>query len=132
LGVATVKKHALEAMSKARDFLTSKAEAERTICETTTEGSGNEKYWMPVCYVRMESENHTEEQRCFYPEFRAGDGTLGQRLCSALDESEFAELNAGEIEQVKSYIQSEIATALPGEDRHSQRVREMINKMLNR
>lgn len=129
---AMVKNHALEAMGKAQNFLTSKAISERTIQETTIEGSGDDAYLIPVCYMRTESEKQQTEQKCLIPDYYSQQGNLKERLCATLDEYEFPERTASENDQLKSYVQTEIAHCISGNDNHSDRVRVLINKLLNK
>jgi hypothetical protein len=132
IAAATVKRHALEAMNRAQDFLASKAETEHTIHETITEGSGEDRYFIPVCYIRTESEHQAVDQKCYVAEYHAHDESLNRGLCKQLADYEFAALSEAENEQVKSYVQTAMDAAIPGDDSHSKRVRAMINKMLNR
>jgi hypothetical protein len=57
---------------------------------------------------------------------------LQNRLCDTLEEYEFPIQSESETEQLQSYIQAEIANKISGDDNHSARVRDMINKMLNK
>ena len=132
ISAATVKNHALEAMGKAHSFLTSKAHSERTILNTTIEGTGEDKYLVPVCYMQTESEKLHVDQKCLVPEYYSRNSDIEEKLCDTLDEYEFPEQTEPENEQIKSYIQNEIVQGIPGNDSHSNRVRAMINKMLNK
>lgn len=132
ISAATVKNHALEAMGKAHSFLTAKAHSERTILNTTIEGNGKDKYFVPVCYIQTESEKLHVDQKCLVPEYYSRNSDIEERLCNTLDEYEFPEQTDPENEQIKSYIQNEIVQGIPDNDSHSNRVRAMINKMLNK
>lgn len=131
ISAATVKKHALEAMGMTRNFLTSKAVSERTIRKTTIEGSGEEIYLIPVCFMRTESEEKIS-QKCLIPEYYSKNNDyLQNRLCDTLEEYEFPIRTESETEQLQSYVQAEMANKITGNDNHSVRVRDMISKMLN-
>lgn len=132
ISAATIKNHALEAMGMAQSFLTSKAISERTIRDTTIEGSGEEKYLIPVCFMRTESDKNID-QKCLVPEYYSkNDDDLQNRLCDTLEEYEFPVQTDSETEQLQSYVQTEMATKIAGDDPHSVRVRDLINKMLNK
>lgn len=132
ISAATIKNHALEAMGMAQNFLTSKAISERTIRDTTIEGSGEEKYLIPVCFMRTESDKNID-QKCLVPEYYSkNDDNLQNRLCDTLEEYEFPVQTDSETEQLQSYVQTEMANKIAGDDTHSVRVRDMINKMLNK
>jgi hypothetical protein len=130
--VATVKKHVLEAMNKVQDFLVSKASSEHTIKDTAIEGNGNDKYLLPVCYVRTESENHHVQKKCYIHKYNLNHVAIENQLCDILEMYDFPRMTDAENSQVKSYVQAEMSQSIPGDDSHSRRVREMINKMLNR
>lgn len=132
IGAATVKNHALEAMEMAQNFLTSKAISDRTIRNTTIEGSGEDKYLIPVCFMRTKSDKKID-QKCLVPKYYSkNNDNLQSRLCDTLKEYEFPVQTESETEQLQSYVQSEMANRISGDDTHSARVREMINKMLNK
>ena len=132
ISAATIKNHALEAMGMARSFLTSKAISERTIRDTTIEGSGEERYLIPVCFMRTESDKSID-QKCLVPEYYSkNDDNLQNRLCDTLEDYEFPVQTDSETEQLQSYVQTEMANKIAGDDIHSVRVRDMINKMLNK
>ncbi len=131
INAATVKKHALEAMDMAQRFLTSKAVSERMVKSATIEGSGDEVYMIPACYMRTESENSVE-RKCLVPEYYSrSNEKVQERLCDTLEDYVFPARTESETEQLNSYVQTEIANNISGDDAHSVRVRNMINKMLN-
>ena len=132
IGAAVVKKHALEAMGRAKDFLVSKAQSERIIQNATIDGNGDDRYMIPVCYMRTESDENQVDRKCLMPDFHSEGNHLEERLCDTLDDYDFPEQTEAEKEQLKSYIQNEIARGISGDDNHSMRVRSMINEMLNK
>lgn len=130
---ATVKHHALEAMNKAQGFLVAKALSERTIQEAYIEGTGNDSYMIPVCYMQTESDDKLIQKECFLPEYYTmRDESLKQSLCNLLENIELDATPGNDENQIKSYVQSEIANHISGNDEHSARVRNMINIMLNK
>jgi hypothetical protein len=133
ISTATVKRHALEAMNQAQNFLMSKALTERTIQKTTIEGNGQDKYFVPVCYMKTESENKHVEQQCVMPDYyMEKNPRLKENLCNKLEEMELGTDDENSAEQLRSYVQTEIGNNIKGNDIHSTRVRDMINKMLNK
>lgn len=129
LNVATMKNHALQAMSQAQNFLLNKAVSERTIQQSIIEGKGDERYYVPVCYMRTESANKAVEQKCVFPDYYASQkANIEQKITANFEQMDMPMETS---EQIKSYVQSEIASNLPHNDAHSERVRNMINKMLN-
>lgn len=132
LNIATMKSHALQAMGQAQVFLTAKATTESTLQNAMVEGSGKDAYLIPVCYMQTESDNHRVEQKCVMPEYySATHPKLNEQLCDQLAHAELGSGSAQEQEQLKSYVQSEISRNVEGNDEHSNRVRMMINKLLN-
>ena len=130
---ATVKHHAFEAMNQAQNFLVSKAKSERTIQESCIDGAGNDCYLIPVCYMQTESDNKCIRKECFVPDYYAKkDVFLKQALCESLENINLEVADGNIEEQVKTYVQSEIANNVAGSDEHSSRVRALINKMLNK
>jgi len=133
INAATVKHHALEAMNQAQNFLVSKASTERTIQESCIDGSGEDGYLVPVCYMRTDSGREGTKQKCIMPDYYSSkDRNLEERLCQSLKDVNFGNTSNTEEEQLKSYVQTEIAKKITGDDSHSDRVRTMINKMLNK
>jgi hypothetical protein len=130
---ANVKRHALEAMSQAQNFLMSKALTERTIQKACIEGGGNDKYFVPVCYMKTESENSRVDQQCVMPDYYLSrNPKLTENLCSKLEDMDIESEDEQAAEQLKSYVQTEIGNNIKGNDIHSTRVRDMINKLLNK
>ena len=132
ISAATVKHHALEAMNQAQGFLVSKATTEKTIQDSCIEGAGDVRYMIPVCYMKTESENQRVERECFIPDYYSTNKLLKDNLCETLDDVNLDSSDDAFSEQLKSYVQSEIASKVGGDDSHSARVRAMINKMLNK
>ena len=130
---ATVKHHAFEAMKQAKNFLVSKAKLERTLQKTCIDGAGNDSYLIPVGYMQTESDNKYVQKECFVPDYYAKKNkSLKQTLCDSLENIDFEVAGDNNKEQIKSYVQSEIANNITGSDEHSSRVRTLINEMLNK
>lgn len=133
INTATIKNHTLQAMRQAQNYLMSKATSDLAIANTNIDGDGTKRYHIPVCYMKTESENNRTEQICFVPDFFSKrDKGLEERLCLELEDIDFSQKSQHEEEQLKSYVQSEIATYIKGTDKHSMRVKAMINKLLNK
>ena len=133
LSAAAVKNHALGAMNQAQNFLTSKALSEKTILSTTIEGSGEDKYLVPVCYMKTESENHHTEQQCALPDYyESKHPHLKEELCEKLDQTDFDTHEDDSFDNIKSYVQSEIGNNFNKDDAHHIRVMNLITKMLNK
>lgn len=133
IGAATVKRHALEAMGQIKSFLTSKAISERTLKEACTDGNGNDGYLIPVCYMKTESENNAIEKQCVLPDYyESKNPTIKDELCDRFENMELGSKDENYNDQLKSYVQSEINNNITSNDEHSARVRELINKMLNK
>ena len=131
IAAAAVKNHALQAMSRATDFLMAKARTELTMQKAVTEGSGKDAYLLPVCIFETESEGNVRNRTCHLPGSYDSDGSLAQRLGDRLAGETFPRPTADEDRQLRSYVQSEISENITNSDSHSERVRQMINKLLN-
>ena len=82
--------------------------------------------------MRTESDKNID-QKCLVPEYYSkNDDNLQNRLCDTLENYEFPVQTDSETEQLQSYVQTEMANKIAGDDIHSVRVRDMINKMLNK
>lgn len=133
INTAMMKHHALEAMNQAQNYLISKAVSERTIQKTCINGSGKEKYLIPVCYMKTESENKQTDSKCATPDLDAfKNSQILDRLCNQLDLSDINNKDEHNSELLNSYIQAEISNKIVGDDAHSIRVRNMINNLLNK
>ncbi|MDD6141337.1 MAG: hypothetical protein ACI309_04125 [Candidatus Limisoma sp.] len=131
IAAATVKNHALQAMTRATDFLMAKARTELTMQKAVTEGNGNDAYLLPVCIFETESEGSRHERTCHIPGNYDSDGTLARSLGDRLAGEKFSRPTDDEDRQLRSYVQNEIAENITASDSHSERVRQMINKLLN-
>jgi hypothetical protein len=130
LSAATMKKHALQAMSQAQNFLVNKALSERTIKQSVIEGTGSDAYYVPVCYMRTESENKQVNQACVIPDYyKTEKSQIEQKV---VDKFEQMDQSFEKTEEIKSYVQAEMAQNITTNDAHADRVREMIIKMLNK
>lgn len=133
INAATVKRHALEAMGQAQTFLTTKALSEKAIQDTCIEGNGDDRYLVPVCYIRTESEGSLVQQICEMPDYYFfNNPNFKGQLCDKLEKTELGDMDANDKEQLNSYILSEIDKNIATNDEHSDRIRELINKMLNK
>ena len=133
LNAATVKHHALEAMNQAQSFLVSKASSERTIYENCITGSLQDRYLIPVCYMSTDSGREGTKQECIMPDYYTlKDSKLNEKLCQSLKDANFGKTSNVEKDYLLSYVQSEIARKIKGDDNHSDRVRTMIHKLLNK
>lgn len=132
LGAATVKQHALQAMTQAQNFLISKANSEQTLRESTVEGTGNDRFFVPVCCIETTDDHRQAQRNCVIPEQYAG---MKQQVTDSMDAGFFdkpsAPMAQQEKMQLQSYMQEEIANRLPDTNQHATRVRELINKMFN-
>ncbi|MBO7160425.1 MAG: hypothetical protein J6V62_03185 [Paludibacteraceae bacterium] len=127
LNVALMKQHALQAMSQAQNFLVNKAVSERTIQQSIIDGEGTDRYYVPVCYMR--TEDKAVEQKCVVPEYySAAKNVIEQKI---VDNFEQMEMPFEKSEDLKSYVKAEVAQNIPNNDAHSERVRDLIIKMLN-
>lgn len=132
ISAAAVKHHALQTMSQVHDFLISKARSEKALRVSCIEGDGNERYLVPVCYMKTESENQQIASKCYIPDYYAAKNkNMADTLCERLENMDL-DMQEFEPEQLKSYVQNEIAAHIKDSDSHSVRVREMINKLLNK
>lgn len=132
LNVATVKRHALEAMSQVQTFLTSKTLSERAIENANIDGSGQNTYYIPICYMQTVREDKHTKHQCFIPELYVNqEPQLSESLCEQLERLELECQDTLATEQLRSYMQNEIEEQIVGNDRHAQRVKALINKMIN-
>lgn len=130
ISAALMKRHALQAMEQAQQFLESKARTEKTMQETDIDGEGSDTYLIPVCYMKTESENQQVERRCVIPqELSASCSGLEESLSSRLEQMPLSTSEGAE--QLNSYLQLEIAKNIPQNDTHSERVKKLINQMFN-
>ena len=131
LNVATVKNHALQAIRQAETFLTTKARSEQTMRDSIIDGSGNDSYLVPVCFMETADEHRQMNQQCVLPdEYKTMQEQVSEKVETAFaNDSE--QMGEQEKQQLQAYLQEEIATNVPGDDSHSSRVRVLINKMFN-
>lgn len=126
---ANVKQHALEAMSQMKMFLTSSAETERTLYESTVEGSGYDTYLFPFCYMESSSIGNKMIRKYAIPETMESSS---EKLKERLDFEKMPNQLLEEKNKIQSYFQDEISQKLSGCDEHSSRVRSLINSMFNK
>ena len=131
LNVATVKNHALQAIRQAETFLTTKARSEQTMKESIIDGSGNDSYMVPVCFLETADEHRQMNQQCVMPEeYETMRDQVFEKVKTAFS-NDSEQMDEQEKQQLQAYLQEEIATNVPGDDSHSSRVRVLINKMFN-
>lgn len=133
LSIANLKNNAMLAMHRAQDFLTSKAETEAVMSKVLVDGTGSDTYYVPVCFMETSSEGNAKDRKCITPELYASqENQLQKTLTQVLSEQDFSPAKEEEQEMLQSYMQAEIRRNVPGNDSHSTRVRDMINKMFNK
>ena len=132
IGAAMIKKNALEAMETANHFLVSKAKSERTISNSTIEGDGDKTYLIPVLYMCKKSNSALVEKEMHVNGKLSIDGLQRQVLMDKLDNMQMPKLFGNEMETLRSYVQTEISKHIKGNSSHSNRVRDLINKFINK
>lgn len=132
LSVATVKQHALGAMQQAQNFLSAKAWTERTLRDAATKGTGQESYLAPVCYMETQGYNGQGWRKCYFPAMQGFSADSDNEASRNAIGAAIAPRSQAEQAQVAACLQNEIARHLPGNDEHTQRVRETINKLSSR
>lgn len=131
VNMATVKHHALQAMHQAEEFLTAKARSELTMKEATIDGSGEDSYLMPVCFMESVNESRQASRQCVVPnQYAQMQDKLADKVDAAFEGSP-APMSEQEKMQLQSYMQEEIAHRLSSDNEHASRVRVLINKMFN-
>ena len=82
--------------------------------------------------MKTESENKQVDQQCVMPDYYLSKNPrLKENLCDKLEDMDLGAEDENTAEQLRSYVQTEIGNNIKGNDIHSTRVRDMINKMLN-
>lgn len=128
---ATMKRHALEAMNQAGEFLAKNAVTDSRLRQTSVEGSGSDAYLAPVCYMEAVASPGQNLRRCQYPEMSAFTGlktddgtrtTVAQAITPRIEDEQ---------QQVAAYLQREINRNIAGDEEHAQRVRATINKLFS-
>lgn len=132
LSVATVKQHALEAMHQAQNFLSAKAWTERTLRESAMQGTGRDQYLAPVCYMETQGYNGQGWRKCYFPAIQGFNADSDNEASRNAVGAAIAPRSQAEQAQVAACLQGEIARHLPGNDEHTRRVRETINKLSSR
>ena len=83
--------------------------------------------------MKTESENHQTNQQCILPDYYVTKNPrLKDELCNLLENTELGNVESANVEQLKSYVQTEIGNNIVNNDEHSIRVRNLINQMLNK
>lgn len=132
LGVATVKQHALQALQQAQNFLISKARSEQTMRETVVEGTGNDRYFVPVCCLETTDEHRQAQRKCVLPEqYSSMQERVADNMNAEFFDHPSKPMDEQDKMQLHSYMQEEIANRLTDSSPHATRVRELINKMFN-
>ena len=132
INAAAVKSHALQAMAQAQQFLHSKALTEKTLQGSTIEGSGEQQYLIPVCFMQTETDSEQKSGKCYAPSFITAAHVSETQLCERLKEMPLPSQTESERELLQSYMQSEISNKITGTDEHSSRVRAQINKLFTK
>jgi hypothetical protein len=110
LNAATVKQHALESMSKAQEFLMSKADTERTLRETTLDRQGNVTYVVPGCYCCTKDQNQRESQSVHFPFFNQPE--YERTLTNTIRQIHPPKKTQEEIDRIRSYVPQEVQECL--------------------
>lgn len=130
---AKIKRDSTEAMAKIYKFLEDKAICDATLRSTTINGSGHDCYYVPALYMTTEAKGGYSESQCIFPkQYEEKEPVIVDMIKEQMSEKDYPDLTDSEKDQLKSYVQNEIRENLPGNDAHANRVKEMINKMLNK
>ncbi len=132
LNAAKVKSHALTAMHLAQRFLVSEAVTKQALENTIINGKGTSTYYIPVCLMECTDEHLKGEKKCYVPQTDvSGISNLGTILIAVIEQQDF-EFGDKVRQEILPYIHSEIARKIKGNDKHSKRVKELINTMIKK
>lgn len=133
LNLAKLKDDARETLSRIHGFLAQKAVMDRTLEKTTFKGEGEETFLVPVCYLSTESENHIVNRKCVVPKkYLSNNKHMEDILAEKLSKEVFKEKSESDKNHIVSYVQNEMNEHITGQDSHARRVKETINKLLNK
>lgn len=131
ISVSVTKNRALEAIGKARDFLTTHKHTRDTINSCVVNDANEGSLFMPVFFVEMVSSPNVNDS-CIYTQKTFSKNKEASRI---LQQSLVRQKWSPKSQQEKEYIrQSFIARVMkeyPQDDNHAARVRENIIKLFN-
>lgn len=129
--VASVKRLASEAMWRAHSFLIQKGVSDANVSVALHNDGGDSEIFVPVCLFEANRDDGKPELRCELP-CAVRDGVKGvtdvvKGLAAGV---KLDKPSADESAQIKSFIQSEVAAHIKGDDQHSVRIKSVINSFL--
>lgn len=129
LASATMKRHALEAMNQAGEFLAKNAATSRTLRQAIADVAGSNAYMVPVCYMQTVAASGQTDQHCQLPELSTlASMKLGNDMQNAVAKA-VTPTTGDEQQKVAAYLQGEIAQRVTGSGDHAMRIRATINKL---
>lgn len=130
IGVALMKRHAQTAMGQAQTFLLKQAKSTATLQSVAYSGATSATHCLPVVFMATQSA-HSTQQTCHIAEALTQQlPHLSQQLTAQLQQQQFTKRSNNEQQQIASFLQAQIAQHLSQDDPHTQRVRQMLHRLI--
>lgn len=131
LNSAKVKRDSIEALRKIHDFMEKKAWGDATVRSAVIDGDGHQSYLVPALYFSTQGRGASKQEKCVVPQhFEKIDPRMVDMVEDKIKEESFPQLSENEKNQISSYVQNEMRDRIQGNDPHSLRLRETINKLM--
>jgi hypothetical protein len=135
ISVSIAKKRALDTINKARVFLWQQKKLHDTVQQSMLNEQIEAPQYAPVCFIETKADNSQITRGLYAPSYVAAfnenqtKNTLIEEFTEATNS--WSTITPDYMDSLKLYFNSELNTSYSSADRHSVRVKEMIQKISN-
>ena len=131
LSVSLTKRRALEALSKARDFLTTHQHTRDTIDSCVVDNDNEGTLFFPVFFVDTVSAPNVHDTHVYAQDKFSGNKEINKVLQQSLGQHKWAPKSQQEKERIRQSFIALVTKEYSQDNRHSDRVRDNIIKLFN-
>jgi hypothetical protein len=129
ISASITKKRALDAINQANVFLTKQKRLQQTINQSMLNDNTETTKFSPVCFLETRNENNQIGKFIYQQDYLTALPT--NNVIDDLQTKQWVAIPKDNREKISRYFNTELSNAYPAADTHTNRVRDMIIKLLD-
>ena len=129
--VSVAKRRALDAIDRARDFLTTHKHTRDTIDSCMVNNPNEGTLFLPVFFVDTVTSPNVHDSRIYTQKSFSKNSEANKTLQQSIGQQKWAPQSQQEKEHIRQFFISKVMQEYPQDNKHAERVRENIIKLFN-
>lgn len=133
ISASVAKKRALDTLYLAKNFLWQQKKLENTISKSMLNESVETAQYSPVCFIELCSENGQISKEMYSASYlnNLNEGNLKTEIINKFSDpvNNWTLISKDQADSIKMYFNTQVSVKYPDADPHSERVKQMIQKM---